>query len=125
MLMLPTVVRNLFGGPATRMYPVTVRETFVGARGQIVLDATLCDQCGNCSRRCPSMAIDVDKEKKTWTLWPDRCIICEVCAENCNRKAISVLSKWRTPFYTREPITINTRAAGELIAEKGECPVEE
>jgi len=36
-VMLPTVIRNLFGGPATRMYPVQVREPFEGARGHMSL----------------------------------------------------------------------------------------
>lgn len=120
-LMLPTIVRNLFGGPATRMYPVTAREPFVRARGQITLTEELCDECGNCARRCPAVAIDIVKEKKEWILYPDRCIICEVCAEVCNRDAIQVLPKWGTPFYKREPIVYHAKGGKEVKEQKGEC----
>lgn len=120
MIMLPTVVRNLFGGPATRMYPVTVREPFARARGHIVLNEDLCNQCGTCARRCPANALDLNKEKKEWILYPDRCIICEVCAEACPKDAINVLPKWRAPFYTREPIVFHSKA----VKEKGESAAE-
>ena len=75
MIMLPTVVRNLFGGPATRMYPVDVRDSFPRARGHVEFNEDLCNQCGNCVRRCPAIAIDLDKENKLWILHPDRCIL--------------------------------------------------
>jgi ech hydrogenase subunit F len=114
--MLPTVIRNLFGGPATRMYPVAVREPFPGARGQVEFNEDLCDMCGLCARRCPAVAIDLDKEKKEWILYPDRCIVCEVCAESCNRDAITIEAKWRAPFYKREPIVKQCKAVREKRA---------
>lgn len=116
MLMLPTVVRNLFGGPVTRMYPIAVRETFAGARGHVEFDENLCNQCGNCARRCPAVAIELNKEKKEWILHPDRCIVCEVCAEVCPKSAITIDPKWRAPFYKREPIVLHSKA----VKEKGE-----
>ncbi|HAA90753.1 MAG: Putative ech hydrogenase subunit F [Thermoanaerobacterales bacterium 50_218] len=97
--MLPTIVRNLFGGPATRLYPVEVRKPFERTRGHIVFDDEKCTLCGGCARRCPAAAIEIDKEKKELIFYPGRCIICEVCAENCPRGAITVKEEWRKPFY--------------------------
>ncbi len=116
MIMLPTVVRNLFGGPATRMYPVTTREPFARARGHVEFNEDLCNQCGTCARRCPAIAIDLDKDKKEWILHPDRCIICEVCAEVCPKDAITIAPQWRAPFYKREAIIYHSKA----VKEKGE-----
>ncbi len=105
-LMLPTVVRNLLGGPATRLYPFQVREPFSRARGHIVFDDNKCILCGNCARRCPAAAIEINKEKKELIFYPARCIICEVCAEACNKDAITVEAKWRSPFYTK-PVEVH------------------
>ena len=109
-LMLPTVIRNLVEGPATRMYPAADRERFPGARGHIEFNEDLCNQCGLCVRRCPAVAIDLDKEKKEWIFHPDRCIVCASCAEGCNQDAITVEPKWRAPFYVREPIVKQCKA---------------
>jgi formate hydrogenlyase subunit 6/NADH:ubiquinone oxidoreductase subunit I len=116
MIMLPTVVRNLFGGPATLMYPVKPRVPVTRARGQITLNESLCNGCGTCARRCPAVAIDVVKDTKEWIFHPDRCIVCEVCADACPKDAIEVLPKWRTPFYGKETIVYHSKAA----KDKGE-----
>jgi ech hydrogenase subunit F len=100
-LMLPTVLKNLFGGPATRMYPVQVREPFEKARGHITFNDDKCMLCGVCALRCPAVAIEIDKEKKELTFYPARCIVCEVCVTGCTVNAIDLVYKWRTPFYTK------------------------
>jgi ech hydrogenase subunit F len=115
MSMLSTVCRNLFGGPATLMYPVKPREPVARARGHVEFNEALCNQCGTCARRCPAVAIDLNKEKKEWILHPDRCIICEVCAEVCPKDAITIAAKWRAPFTSREAIVMHSRA----VKEKG------
>jgi formate hydrogenlyase subunit 6/NADH:ubiquinone oxidoreductase subunit I len=105
--MLQTVVRNLFGGPATRLYPFKdLREPFDRARGHIEFDENKCILCGNCARRCPAAAIDIDKEKNELIFNPARCIICEVCLEACKKDAINMLPKWRSPFYSK-PVEVH------------------
>lgn len=115
-VMLPTVLRNLFGGPATRMYPVKVREPFAGARGHIEFDDDKCILCGNCARRCPAAAIEINKEKNELVFYPARCIICFVCAEACNKDAVIAVDKWRTPYYTK-PVEVHI-AKGKKDKEK-------
>ncbi len=100
-VMLPTVLRNLFGGPATRMYPVTTRVPFENARGQIAFNDDKCMLCGTCALKCPADAISIDKEKKTLSFHPARCIVCEVCVIACPTDAINMAPKWRTPFYQK------------------------
>lgn len=102
MTMLSTVVRNLFSGYTTRLYPFKdLREPFAGARGHIEFDENKCILCGNCAKRCPAAAIQIDKEKNELIFEPARCIICSVCAEACNKDAIKLEPKWRTPYYTK------------------------
>jgi len=105
-LMLPTILRNFFGGPATRMYPVQVREPFENARGHVTFNDDKCFLCGLCAMRCPSEAISIDKEKRLLTFYPARCIVCEVCALACPGDAIDMVFKWRAPFY-HKPVEVH------------------
>lgn len=119
---LPGVLGNLFGGPATRLYPVQKREPFKGARGHIEFDASKCNLCTLCARRCPAAAIEVDREKKTYTFWPFRCIVCEACIEGCVKKAITLKDGWRSPAYAKATEVYNVvvpekPAAGAAKAE--------
>lgn len=115
-LMLPTVVRNFFTGYATRLYPFRdVREPFDGARGHIEFDDNRCILCGNCARRCPAAAIEIDKEKKELIFHPASCIVCEVCVEACNKDAIKLINKWRTPFYNK-PVEVHQPKGKEKAA---------
>lgn len=105
--MLGTVIKNLFGGPATRLYPFKdLREPFAGARGHIEFDESKCILCGNCARQCPAAAIEINKEKKELIFNPAHCIICEVCVQACRKDAISTINKWRTPFYSK-PVEVH------------------
>ena len=100
-LMLPTILKNLFTGYATRLYPVEVREPFEKARGHITFNDDKCILCGACALRCPAVSIEIDKEKKELTFFPARCIVCEVCVQACPTDAIDLIYKWRTPFYKK------------------------
>ncbi len=102
---LPGVLGNLFGGPATRLYPFKKRDPFENVRGQIELDRNNCTYCGACSKRCPTGAINVDRTNKLFYFEPFRCIICEACIEICPRNGIKLLSSHRSPEYTK-PVLI-------------------
>ncbi|MDR3304800.1 MAG: 4Fe-4S binding protein, partial [Clostridiales Family XIII bacterium] len=55
------VLRSLFRKPATLMYPVKPRVYTERTRGRIEVDMQACILCGICSRKCPTDAIDVDR----------------------------------------------------------------
>ncbi|MCE5243469.1 MAG: 4Fe-4S dicluster domain-containing protein [Syntrophobacteraceae bacterium] len=109
-LMLPTILKNLFGGPATRLYPIEVREPFEKARGHISFDDEKCALCSVCALKCPAAAIEISKEKGELTFHPARCIVCEVCVEACTTSAIALDYKWRTPFY-QKPMEVHLAKA--------------
>lgn len=103
--MLRPILKNLFHRPATRMYPAVQRETFAAVRGQITgIDADLCIYCGICERKCPALAIRVDKAAKSWTLDPYKCIICNVCVEVCPKACINSTTAYRSPSAEKERI---------------------
>ena len=47
MYMLPNVLRNLSGKPATRLYPLEEREPFPAYRGVITNDVAKCIFCND------------------------------------------------------------------------------
>lgn len=99
--MLPTILKNLFTGYATRMYPVQIREPFENARGHVVFLDDKCTMCGVCALRCPSVAITTDKAKNELAFYPLRCIVCEACVQACPSDAIELIYKWRPSLYDK------------------------
>jgi ech hydrogenase subunit F len=115
--MLSTIFNNLFGGPATRLYPFKdLREPFDRARGHIEFDDDKCILCGNCVRRCPAVAVEINKDTEELTFYPARCIVCEACVESCKQLAITTKPKWRAPFYTK-PVEVH-HPKGKVKKEK-------
>ncbi|OHB56064.1 MAG: hypothetical protein A2Y07_03080 [Planctomycetes bacterium GWF2_50_10] len=84
------VWQNITSRPATRLYPFTPRTPIAGARGHLQIDADTCIYCGICQKRCPSNALAVTREPKTWTLDPYKCIVCSYCVEACPKKCLSM-----------------------------------
>jgi ech hydrogenase subunit F len=113
-LMLPTILKNLFTGYATRLYPVQVREPFDKARGHISFIEDKCIMCGVCAQRCPSASITVDKKKNELVFYPFRCIVCEVCVHACPSDAINLIFKWRPPSYDK-PVEMYKSTRLELL----------
>jgi ech hydrogenase subunit F len=118
-LMLPTILKNLFTGYATRLYPVQVREPFENARGQVVFLDDKCTMCGVCALRCPSVAITTDKEKNELVFYPLRCIVCEVCVQACPSDAIELICKWRPSFYDK-PVELHKSTRLEHLRESAD-----
>lgn len=51
--------------------------------GKIQNDMSKCILCGLCARKCPSNAITVDRNEKTWSINRDECVQCGACIEAC------------------------------------------
>ena len=108
--MVPRALRNLVSAPATRRYPSEVRPAFAGARGAIEFDVATCNYCMLCMRRCPSAAITVSREDRTWAIEQLTCVACNVCVEVCAKKSLTM---------SREKRRVHTRAE---VGPAGERP---
>lgn len=102
MTMLSTVLRNLVSGLVTTNYPRSPADIPGGNRGRIEWDMTSCILCGLCEKRCPTLAVTVDKKAETVKLLVFRCISCGVCAEICPKDAIRVCQECSSPSYGKE-----------------------
>lgn len=103
--MLGNILKNLGSKPATRKYPFEKRTPFKDTRGQISgVDIDTCIFCGICSRKCPSDAIAVNRNEKSWELDQFKCIVCGVCTEVCPKKCISMEDEYKTSAYSKDKI---------------------
>ena len=111
-----TVLHNLFSKPATRMYPQVPRVYPERTRGQISININDCIFCGICSKKCPTGAIAVTRETKTWAIKRFGCIQCGECVGVCPKKCLTMLQAYSTPNATKtveEYAQIITTAPGE------------
>jgi len=83
-----TNLKNLFTGPATRLYPSIKRAPFARTRGSIQIDIDACIFCGMCQRKCPTQALVVNRQDKSWEIDVLRCIMCRYCVEVCPKKCL-------------------------------------
>ncbi len=95
--MFGTIIKNLCKKPATRRYPFEVRESFKNTRGSIDVNIEDCIFCGICSKKCPSDAIVVDRNEKTWQVDKYKCVICGLCCEVCPKKCINLNEFYAAP----------------------------
>lgn len=79
------------------MYPVIPREYNEKTRGQIAIDEPNCILCGICDKKCPTDAISVSKEDRTWTINRMQCIQCLCCVDVCPKQCLSNVNLYVTP----------------------------
>jgi NADH-quinone oxidoreductase subunit I len=96
---LNNILENLFGKPATVNYPFVKPDPVPGTRGEISFDLSKCDQCQDCERVCPAVAIKVYPEEKKIEWKPFACIYCHVCVRTCMHGAITGSEIIKAPDY--------------------------
>ena len=106
-----TVIQNLFSKPKTRK---SEKEYPEGTRGHVENDMDLCILCGLCSIKCPTHAITVDKNEKTWSIRPMSCIQCRCCVDNCPKKSLSMGLRFQEPGS--EKVTKTFKQSEKAIA---------
>ena len=99
--MSKTLLKNLFHGPYTVLYPVKKKETYQRTRGSIGITIEDCIFCGMCERRCPTGAIKTDKAKTEWSIQRMKCIQCGYCCEVCPKKCLTMENQYSTPAYEK------------------------
>jgi ech hydrogenase subunit F len=100
--MIGNIFKNMASKPATRMYPYVKRATYKDTRGHIGINIDNCIFCGICSKKCPSNALTVDRNAKSWEIDPYKCIICNVCEETCPKKCIINYEDYNTSALIKE-----------------------
>jgi formate hydrogenlyase subunit 6/NADH:ubiquinone oxidoreductase subunit I len=79
--------------------PILIIE--MGTRGEILFDLSKCDQCQDCERVCPSVAIKVYPEERKIEWNPFKCIYCHTCIRTCMHGAISPLDNVQASDYEK------------------------
>ncbi len=100
--MIGNIFKNLASKPATRQYPMVRRASYKDTRGHIGINIDNCIFCGICSKKCPSNALTVDRNTKSWEIDPFKCIICNVCEEVCPKKCIINYESYNTSALIKE-----------------------
>jgi ech hydrogenase subunit F len=100
--MTKTVLRSTVRKPATVRYPFQKKVFPEGARGRIQIDIDTCIFCGLCQRKCPTHALTVVKEKKTWAIRRLKCIACGYCVEVCPVSCLSMHRQYSASAVKKE-----------------------
>ena len=114
--MTRTVIRNLFHGPATLMYPKKRRTFTPITRGRVEIDINRCIFCGMCGRRCPTYAIVVTKDNKEWQIDRLKCCICGLCVEICPKKCLATESQYTPPTADKAAGVYKATKTDEAVA---------
>ena len=96
-IMAKTVVMSLFRKPATKLYPFAPRTYYSRTRGSIRINISECIFCGFCSRKCPTSALVVSRDQKSWEIDRLRCIICGYCVDVCPKKCLDMENTYTNP----------------------------
>jgi formate hydrogenlyase subunit 6/NADH:ubiquinone oxidoreductase subunit I len=87
--MTKTIIGNLLAGPVTRPYPFVAKTYFENTRGRVLIAIGKCIFCGICQKRCPTNAIRVNRNEKTWTINRFACTACGNCIDNCPKDCLA------------------------------------
>jgi formate hydrogenlyase subunit 6/NADH:ubiquinone oxidoreductase subunit I len=95
--MTKTALRTVLSRPVTILYPVQAAKKTPMTRGHVVQDGSMCISCSICVKKCPSQAILLNKEAKTWQIDRFRCVVCNSCVDTCPTKCLSMDTQYTAP----------------------------
>ncbi|MDR2088936.1 MAG: 4Fe-4S binding protein [Clostridiales Family XIII bacterium] len=113
------VMGSLFRKPATLMYPVVPRKWQERTRGHIEIVIEDCILCGICAKKCPTDAITVAKDTKSWTIRRMQCIQCSCCVEVCPKKCLDNKNEYTIPSAEKLVDSFEKPAAEPAAAGAG------
>jgi hydrogenase-4 component H len=98
--------RSLGAGIVTGAYPDSPEPAPRAYRGQVTLRTDRCSGDGACARVCPSQAIAVTRQDRSWVweLTDARCVFCGLCMDVCPTRAIALSNEFE----------LAVRGAGDL-----------
>lgn len=88
-----SLIANLMRRPVTRTFPFTNRPPFERTRGSVAIVIENCIYCGQCSRKCPSHAIETSRSEAFWQINRLRCIQCGACVDCCPKKCLRMANE--------------------------------
>jgi ech hydrogenase subunit F len=95
--MVKTALRTVLQKPVTILYPAQAAKKTPISRGHVVFDGSKCISCSICQRKCPSQAIVLNKEAKSWQIDRFRCVVCNSCVDTCPSKCLSMDTQYTAP----------------------------
>lgn len=120
--MAKSAIQTLINRPATILYPSQAAKKTPISRGHVTIDESRCISCGTCQRKCPSQAILINKEAKTWQINRFRCVVCNACVDTCPVKCLLMDTQYTAPTTTKSvEIVAITYVKPAKPAEKGEA----
>jgi formate hydrogenlyase subunit 6/NADH:ubiquinone oxidoreductase subunit I len=99
--MVRTALRTVLQKPVTILYPAQAAKKTPISRGHVVFDGSKCISCSICLRKCPSQAILLNKEAKTWQIDRFRCVVCNSCVDTCPTKCLSMDTQYTAPAVVK------------------------
>lgn len=81
-------LKSIFAKPETSTYPFSETPAIAGSRGSIEIDIDSCIFCGICEKRCPCLALEVNKSEQSWSIKRLQCIQCGHCVRECPKKCL-------------------------------------
>jgi formate hydrogenlyase subunit 6/NADH:ubiquinone oxidoreductase subunit I len=87
--------------PPTTRYPFEPRIVIPGSRGQVEFTKEKCVYCTVCAKRCPTLALRINRAEKRWSIDRLRCISCGACVEACPKDAIELSTSYCSPTLSR------------------------
>lgn len=105
--MTATVLKSLFSSSACKMYPVEKPVFYANTKGHIGIQTDKCTLCTLCAKKCPTYAIEVDRNAKTWKIERAKCIMCMNCTYACPKKCLTCENQYSSPVTTKEAEVFN------------------
>jgi ech hydrogenase subunit F len=85
----------------TILYPAQAAKKTAHTRGHVTIDEARCISCGTCQRKCPTQAIVISKEAKTWQIDRFRCVVCNSCVDTCPVKCLFMDTQYTAPVTAK------------------------
>jgi len=103
-MILSEALKKLLSGAFTIRYPKqkpVIPERF---RGKHLWDEKMCIFCLLCEKQCPTSAIKIDRERKTYTVDLGNCIFCGRCEQVCPTNAVKLGKKYELAVLRKEHV---------------------